>query len=425
MKRIFTAFFFVFSLFPLMLFAQQKKIALLEPRVGDGSTGVSGMEKAMVRGELRKAIVNHSGFEAFTRADVDKLIAEQDFQRTGMVSDDQRRRVGEMSGADYICVSTLTKSNTEFYLEAYLINVESGQISNPASQYGELLGGKLANMLNICQSLAQEMIGTVSALTVPRREVERPAPSPRPTPVPEGEHYDIYRTYNGFTILGDQRVDYTDNADALKILSDKIKEWGQCRTGAILENGKGVIVFGNNGYQYMGFSDDFDTVFKNRFRECYNRSDRFSDITINRSGHFVIVRNAYGFSSNGLPQAFLDELWNRYRDQDSIYSVSLDNNDNWAFVSKKVFQASNSGDNNVMKIAHEKFGTIYSVCITLKGIVVCCRNGVFFKGIPKNVADAILEFMEKKNGKHPKVIKYTDSGTYLITDGNSAYSYYM
>lgn len=141
---------------------QQKKIALLEPRVGEGSTGVSGMEKAMVRGELRKAIVNHTGYEAFTRADIDKLMAEQDFQRTGMVSDDQIKKIGLMSGADYICISTLNKTNTEFYLEAYLVNVESAQISNPASQYGELKDGKLGNMLSVCQALAQELLGTIS-----------------------------------------------------------------------------------------------------------------------------------------------------------------------------------------------------------------------------------------------------------------------
>lgn len=140
----------------------QKKIALLEPRVGEGSTGVSGMEKAMVRGELRKSIVNHTGYEAFTRADIDKLMLEQDFQRTGLVSDDQIKEIGVMSGADYICVSTLNKTNTEFYLEAYLVNVETAQISNPASQYGELIGGKLGNMLPVCQALAQELLGTIS-----------------------------------------------------------------------------------------------------------------------------------------------------------------------------------------------------------------------------------------------------------------------
>ncbi len=144
--------------------AQNKKIALLEPRAGEGSTEIFGMEKAMVRGELRKAIVNHTGYEAFTRADVDQLMKEQDFQRTGLVDDSQVKRLGEMSGADYICISTLNKSNSEFYLEAYLINVETGGISNPASQYGELIDGKLSNMLPVCQALAQELLGTSSPI---------------------------------------------------------------------------------------------------------------------------------------------------------------------------------------------------------------------------------------------------------------------
>lgn len=160
-RTIKTLLFVALSLFSLTVFGQ-KKIALLEPRVGEGSSGVSGMEKAMLRGELRKSIVNHTGYEAFTRADIDKLMSEQNFQRTGLVSEAQIKKIGMMSGADYICVSTLNKTNSEFYLEAYLVNVESAQISNPASQYGELKDGKLANMLPVCQALAQELLGTIS-----------------------------------------------------------------------------------------------------------------------------------------------------------------------------------------------------------------------------------------------------------------------
>ena len=140
----------------------QKKVALLEPRTGEGSTPVTGMEKAMIRGELRKAIVSMTGYEAITRGDIDQMMKEQDFQRTGMVNDAQIKKMGEMSGADYICVSTLTKSNSEFYLEAYMIHLETGRMSNPASQYGELVDGKLANMLPVCQILAKELLGVDS-----------------------------------------------------------------------------------------------------------------------------------------------------------------------------------------------------------------------------------------------------------------------
>lgn len=157
MKQLFSILFSV--VISLTAIAQVQTIALLEPRAGEGSEALTPMEKAMVRGELRKAIVNMPGYQAITRADIDQMMKEQDFQRTGMVSDEQIKQMGEMSGADYICVSTLTKSDTEFYIEAYLIHLESGRMSNPASQYGELANGKFANMLPVCEKLAKELLG--------------------------------------------------------------------------------------------------------------------------------------------------------------------------------------------------------------------------------------------------------------------------
>ena len=151
--------------------AQNKKVALLETLNGDKSIQVKGIEMNMVRGELRKAISNQSGFQAFTRTDIDQLMKEHGFQNSGMVSDAQRKRLGEMSGADYICVSTLTKSDSQFYLEAYLIEVETGAISNPASQYGMLEGNTYANLFQLCQDLSTELtsyVGGSSSIGVQR-----------------------------------------------------------------------------------------------------------------------------------------------------------------------------------------------------------------------------------------------------------------
>ncbi len=151
------------SFFTLLVFftavSAQVKVALLEPRAGEGSDKIAPMEKAMIRGEMRKAIIQMDGYEAFTRSDIDQMMQEQDFQRSGNVSDADIHRMGEMSGADYICVTTITKSSTEFYIEAYLINVETGKMASPASQYGELVNGKFSNLLPVCQWLAAELTG--------------------------------------------------------------------------------------------------------------------------------------------------------------------------------------------------------------------------------------------------------------------------
>ena len=155
MKKIFTILFLACATTMLC----QKKVALLEPRSAEGSESIAAMEKAMIRGEMRKALIQMDGYEAFSRTDIDQVMNEQGFQRSGIVSDKDIHRLGEMSGADYICVTTITKSSTEFYLEAYLIDVETGKISSPASQYGELVNGKFSNLLPVCQWLASELTG--------------------------------------------------------------------------------------------------------------------------------------------------------------------------------------------------------------------------------------------------------------------------
>lgn len=163
MRKVFAAIVILFTT-AFSLSAQTMKVALLETLNGDKSVQVKGIEMNMVRGELRKAISNQDGFQAFTRTDIDQLMKEHGFQNSGMVSDSQRKRLGEMSEADYICVSTLTKSNTDFYLEAYLIDIETGEISNSATQYGRLDGGTYANLFQICQDLSQELVGYVGGL---------------------------------------------------------------------------------------------------------------------------------------------------------------------------------------------------------------------------------------------------------------------
>lgn len=160
MKRI-LLFALIAVLLPMFVVAQNKKVALLQTLNGDKSVQVKGIEMNMVRGELRKAISNQPGYQAFTRTDIDQLMREHGFQNSGMVSDAQRKKLGEMSGADYICVSTLTKSESQFYLEAYLIEVETGEISNPASQFGMLEGNTYTNLFQLCQDLAKELITDV------------------------------------------------------------------------------------------------------------------------------------------------------------------------------------------------------------------------------------------------------------------------
>ena len=164
MKR-FLFFILLIGVLPISGFSQDKKqVAILEPIAM--TKEVSTMHRSMVRGEMVKAISNQSGYAAFTRTDIDQIMSEQNFQQSGMVDDATRKRLGAMQGVDYVCITKITREGNSFYLEANLVNIESGQISNPATQYGELDGGSLSNMLVACEKLAAELVGrTVQTTT--------------------------------------------------------------------------------------------------------------------------------------------------------------------------------------------------------------------------------------------------------------------
>ena len=161
MKKLFV---FVFTCFFLITKGEVVKMALLQPRIDQGSTPVNAIERNMVRGELRNSFSWQSNFQVLTRAEVDLLVEEHGFQKSGMVADDQRKQIGVMTGAQYICVSTLTKYQTQLYIEAYLINIETGEQTNAASQYINLVNNDFSALPDACNKLAEAMLGEISGV---------------------------------------------------------------------------------------------------------------------------------------------------------------------------------------------------------------------------------------------------------------------
>jgi len=121
------------SLIALFLFsalqAQIQKVAMLEP-IGTASS----MQKAIIRASLSEAITNSGTFEALSRTDIDQVMNEFKFQEGGMVSDDQRKELGRLSGAELLCTTRLTSDGTDFFVESSLIEMESGRIIRTANE---------------------------------------------------------------------------------------------------------------------------------------------------------------------------------------------------------------------------------------------------------------------------------------------------
>lgn len=117
---------FLFLLLSGMMSAQVKRVAILE--TVDKENKVSYGNKLILRANLSKAITNTAGYEAYDRTDIDAIMGEQNFQRTGLVSNDQIKRLGEMTGANYILVAeaAVVDANNMF-ITAKLLDVETAR----------------------------------------------------------------------------------------------------------------------------------------------------------------------------------------------------------------------------------------------------------------------------------------------------------
>lgn len=109
------------------VFAQDKKIAILETVDKEGNVpyGI----RLQLRSNLTYAISNTPGYEGFDRVDMAQIMSEHDFQRTGLVSDEQIRRLGEMSGCSSILVAEAAVYDKDnIIITAKILNVETASV---------------------------------------------------------------------------------------------------------------------------------------------------------------------------------------------------------------------------------------------------------------------------------------------------------
>lgn len=138
---------------------QTKKIAILETVDREGS--VSYGIKLMLRSSLSYAITNTPGYEGYDRVDLESIVGEQSFQRTGMVSDEQIKKLGEMTGAAYILVAEAAKVDaTHIFITAKILNVETARLEATANVQTLTEAKEIEEG---CKELAAMLLGSAAA----------------------------------------------------------------------------------------------------------------------------------------------------------------------------------------------------------------------------------------------------------------------
>ncbi len=176
MKKVYLLAIMLLS--SILAFSQVKKVAILEPVDKDNS--IAYVSKLMLRVNLAKAITNTPGYEAYDRSDMDAIMGEQNFQRTGLVSDEQIKRLGEMTGASYIVVAEAVQADaTHLFVTAKILDVETARTER--TDY-VMMGTTTDEILKGCEELATKLLKKDSSSS---SNVRIPQNPPTPTYVPQ------------------------------------------------------------------------------------------------------------------------------------------------------------------------------------------------------------------------------------------------
>ena len=142
------------------LYAQDdiRRVAILETVDKENKINY-GME-LMLRSNISSAITNTAGYEGYDRVDLASIKGEQDFQRTGMVSDADIKQIGVMTGAQYILVAEAAMAdNTHMIVVAKIIDVETARLISVAN---ELIGMGAVEMQKGSKNLAAALLSPIT-----------------------------------------------------------------------------------------------------------------------------------------------------------------------------------------------------------------------------------------------------------------------
>lgn len=131
----------------------QIRVAILPTT--DKSGEVKYALKLLLNSSLTTAISTTEGYEAYDRIDLSSVLDEQSFQRTGMVSDAEIHKIGEMTGASFVLITEAAPMDeSHLVATAKIVNVESAKIENSA---GSIVSTDPSQMETDCKALTDKL----------------------------------------------------------------------------------------------------------------------------------------------------------------------------------------------------------------------------------------------------------------------------
>jgi len=118
-------------LLPIIVICDELNIAVLDL----DAIGIEQQSSQILTNKLRSDLVNTGKVTIVDRGEMNTILTEQEFQQTGCTSQECAIEVGQLLGVSHIVSGSISLMSDLYYINAKLINVESGVIEKSIDEY--------------------------------------------------------------------------------------------------------------------------------------------------------------------------------------------------------------------------------------------------------------------------------------------------
>ena len=208
-----------------------------------------------------------------------------------------------------------------------------------------------------------------------------------------------------------QYVSPQSNAD---YIHNFLTEAQSCKTGAVTDNFGYIVVTGNNRFAYAGAPQDLVDYLSDYSGDIW-------DVCVTERGSWFVLGSTRLWGER-CPQAMINEINSYVNQGDVVTCATFNDYGDWIVITDKHWSASNQSLSKLMKDTQNKYGFIRSASMTNTNAIIVAENGVrSLDTVPSQLDD----YLTNNQTFDIWFIKFTDKGSYLITDGDEKAAWFL
>ena len=173
-------------------------------------------------------------------------------------------------------------------------------------------------------------------------------------------------------------------------IREQIQRWGSCRLVAITRTNGNLAVYGRNGWAGTGIPLSMER----ELNRLNSNNEFIRDVVLTEQGRWLILYGNNGLLWDGIPDN--DPLLSALREYNAmseiITSVAFNDYGEWVIITENYFLASNADLQSWLREGHALMGVIWTVSISEDAMVAVHDDGFRYLGnVPQDLRNALRD----------------------------------